>query len=76
LQGVLPVIPRVIVIIRGGVAEVLRKDRGVELVLVDYDVEGDGGRSLDKFMGDDAIIDTLSADDEVREGGEDEQDNT
>ena len=76
MQGVLPVIPRVIVIIRGGVAEVLRKDRGVELVLVDYDVEGDGGRSLDKFMGDDAIIDTLSADDEVREGGEDEQDNT
>jgi len=70
------VIPRVIVIIRGGVAEVLRKDRGVELVLVDYDVEGDGGRSLDKFMGDDAMIDTLSADDEVREGGEDEQDNT
>jgi hypothetical protein len=60
-------IPRVIVIVKGGVAEVLRKDKGVEFVLVDYDIEGAEEHIHTNFRGEKASVDTLSSDEEVKD---------
>ena len=40
-------IPRVVLTIKGGVAEVLLKPRGVALTILDYDVEGEEGLEVD-----------------------------
>jgi hypothetical protein len=41
-------IPRVTVIVRGGVAEVIAQPPGVEVDIVDYDVDGTDSAGLDR----------------------------
>jgi hypothetical protein len=41
-------VPRVTVIVRGGVAEVLSQPPGVEVTIIDYDVDASASAGLDR----------------------------
>ena len=59
-------IKRAVVMVRGGVPDVLEKDAGFELVIVDYDVDGVDEEMLDEYAGDKAVVQTFSEEEVIQ----------